>query len=229
MFFAKFIGKCEFFRSLESQQTARLCSCILEPMCLPARDQELVQIVDSALTCAARRAGPRLACRPGCTECCRGVFSIDALDAERLAAGMEQLRTAQPAVAAAIEARAQAWIAGRAAIFPGDAHTGLLEADEARFDEFAEAAPDTHCPALDPATGLCQVYEWRPMICRLFGPPTRPQPGGPLGICELCFKGASDEEIAACEMEVPRDLHEQILSELPDRRETVIAYALVRR
>ena len=198
-------------------------------MTLPARDRELVQIVDASLADATRRAGPRLACRPGCTDCCRGAFTIDALDAERLAAGIEQLRAVQPAVAAEIEARAREWIAARAAIFPGDAKTGLLDADEARFDEFAESAPDTLCPALDPATGLCQVYEWRPMICRLFGPPTRPQPGGPLGICELCFKGVSDEEIAACEMEVPRDLHEQILSELPDRRETVIAYALVRR
>jgi Fe-S-cluster containining protein len=200
-------------------------------MTLPARDRELVQILDASLADAARRAGPRLACRPGCTECCRGVFSIDALDAQRLAAGMEQLRAAQPAIAAAIEARAREWIAERAAIFPGDPVTGKLgeiEADEARFSDFAEAAPDTLCPALDPATGLCTLYEWRPMICRLFGPPTR-EPGGPLGVCELCFIGASDEEVATCEMELPHELHEQLLAELADKRETVIAYALVRR
>ena len=201
-------------------------------MGLPARDAQLVQIVDASLADATRKAGPRLACRPGCTECCRGVFAIDALDAERLASGMVQLRAAQPAVAAEIEARAREWIAERAAIFPGDPKTGLLgatEADEERFDEFAESAPDSFCPALDPATGLCQVYEWRPMICRLFGPPTRREPGGPLGVCELCFVGSADEEIASCEMEVPHELHEQILSELPDRRETVVAYTLVRR
>ncbi len=201
-------------------------------MALPARDRELVQIVNASLAEAARKAGERLACRPGCTECCRGVFSIDALDAQRLAAGMEQLRAAQPAVAAAIEARAREWIAAHAAAFPGDPQTGLLgatEADQARFDEFAESAPDTFCPALDQATGQCTVYEWRPMICRLFGPPTRFEPGGPLGICVLCFKGASDEEIAACEMEVPRSLHEQILGELSDGRETVVAYALLNR
>jgi len=159
------------------------------------------------------------------------VFSIDALDAQRLAAGVEQLRAAQPAVAAAIEARAREWIAAHAADFPGDAQKGLLgatEEDEDRFIEYAESAPDTHCPALNPATGLCTVYEWRPMICRLFGPPTR-VPGGPLGVCELCFVGASDEEVATCEMKVPHELHEQILDELPDKRETVIAYALVRR
>jgi Fe-S-cluster containining protein len=201
-------------------------------MCLPSRDRELVQIVNASLADAARRAGPLLACRPGCTDCCRGVFAIDALDAQRLAAGIVQLSADQPTVAAAIEARARQWISERAALFPGDAETGLLgeaEEDEERFDEFAESAPDTHCPALDPATGLCQVYEWRPMICRLFGPPTRQGPGGPLGVCELCFVGASNEEIAACEMEVPHELHKQLLTELPDRRETVIAYALVRR
>jgi Fe-S-cluster containining protein len=201
-------------------------------MTLLARDRELVQIFDASLADAARRAGPRLACRPGCTQCCRGVFSIDALDAQRLAAGMEQLRAEQPAVASAIEARAREWIAAHAENFPGDPVTGLMgttEADQARFDKFAESSPDTHCPALDPATGLCTVYEWRPMICRLFGPPTRPAPGAPLGICELCFKGASDDEIAACEMEVPHDLHEQILNELPNAKETVVAYALLRR
>ena len=200
-------------------------------MSLPARDRELVQIVDAALADTARRSGNRLACRPGCTQCCRGAFTIDALDAMRLKEGMEQLRASHPETAAEIEARAREWIAAHAASFPGDPATGLLgttKADQARFDEFAESAPDTFCPALDPATGLCTVYQWRPMICRVFGPPTRPEPGCPLGICELCFKGASDEEIAACEMEVPCTLHQQLLEGLPSRGETVVAYALLR-
>ena len=36
------------------------------------------------------------------------------------------------------------------------------------------------------------------MTCRVFGPPVRSEDG--LGVCELCFQGASDKEIAACEM-----------------------------
>ena len=36
------------------------------------------------------------------------------------------------------------------------------------------------------------------MTCRVFGPPVRSEGG--LGVCELCFQGASEEAVAACEM-----------------------------
>ena len=43
------------------------------------------------------------------------------------------------------------------------------------------------------------------MTCRVFGPPVRSEDG--LGVCELCFHGASEKEIAACEMSPdPNDL-----------------------
>jgi len=87
-------------------------------------------------------------------------------------------------------------------------------------------ADDAPCPALDPATGRCDVYAWRPMMCRLFGPPVR-QESGALGCCELCFTTADDEEIAACEMPVPHDLEEALVAQMGDRRETVVAYALI--
>ena len=47
-------------------------------------DAALIQIVDAALAEAARKAGPWLACRLGCTECCMGPFAITPSDAERL-------------------------------------------------------------------------------------------------------------------------------------------------
>lgn len=193
-------------------------------MRLPAGDQQLVQIMDAALAEAARRAGPWLACRPGCTQCCHGAFPINALDVARLQAGMKALRAADPARAEAVEQRAQAWIAEFGAEFPGDAATGVLgtsERDEARFEDFAE---DAACPALNPETGLCDVYEWRPMTCRVFGPPVRV--GDALGCCELCFVGASDEEVAACEMEVPHELEKKLVAETEGERETVVAYAV---
>ena len=142
-------------------------------MPLPARDSELVQIVDAALADTARRAGDFLACRIGCTQCCYGAFAINALDAARLRAGMSALRSAQPALAAAIERRARAWLAEHGSDFPGDGEAGLLgtsDADRAHFEEFAN---DDACPALDPATGRCDLYAWRPMTCRVFGPPIR--------------------------------------------------------
>ncbi len=65
--------------------------------------------------------------------------------------------------------------------------------------------------------------------CRTFGPPVRSEEG--LGVCELCFQDATDEQIAACEMEVdPDDLESELLDELEDttgvRGRTIIAFAL---
>jgi Fe-S-cluster containining protein len=194
---------------------------------LPPRDSELVQIVDASLAEAARRAGPWLACRVGCTQCCHGAFAINALDAERLRAGMERLRAADPALADEVTRRARAWIDEHGPAFPGDRTTGLLGVsaeDQTSFEEFANDAP---CPALDPATGRCDVYEWRPLTCRVFGPPVRVGEGDALGCCELCFVGASEQQIAACEMPVPHDLENELLAEMGDDRETVVAFALL--
>ena len=198
-------------------------------MQLPQGDSELVQIMDAALAEAARRAGDWLACRPGCTQCCYGAFAISPLDALRLGAGMEALRSAQPALAVEIERRARAWLNAHSADFPGDPQTGLLgtsEADQERFEEFANEAA---CPALDPATGRCDVYQWRPMTCRVFGPPVRMGDGEALGCCELCFVDATEAEIAACEMPLPHELEAKLLGEIPAQGDTVVAFALLRR
>lgn len=200
----------------------------LGAMDLPLGDAQLVQIMDAALAAAAERAGSWLACKPGCTQCCHGAFAINALDAARLCAGMIELRAADPARAEAIEDRARAWIAEHGRDFPGDLPTGLLgtsEEEQALFEEFAN---DTACPALNPATGLCDVYAWRPMTCRVFGPPTRMEEGQALGCCELCFVGASEQEIAACEMPVPWELEQQLTAQTEDTGETVVAFALLR-
>jgi Fe-S-cluster containining protein len=200
-------------------------------MRLPAGDSELVQIMDAALAEAARKAGAWLACRPGCTQCCHGAFAINALDVARLQVGMRALRAARPVTgqskAEAIEQRARAWIAEYGAEFPGDAVTGVLgtsDEEQARFEEFANEAA---CPAFDPATGLCDVYEWRPMTCRVFGPPVRMGEGEALGCCELCFVGAGEEQIATCEMQVPHALEERLAEETGDAAETVVAFALL--
>jgi Fe-S-cluster containining protein len=218
-------------RAAPSSRAAK--SVILALMLLPAADAQLVQIVDAALADAARRAGPLLACRPGCTQCCHGAFAINSLDALRLADGMNVLRAHNPALAGQIERRALLWIGAHEQDFPGDPATGLLgdsDEDLERFDAFANDEP---CPALDPATGLCDAYESRPMTCRVFGPPVRMDGGtegaDALGHCELCFHGASPSEVAACEMPLPHELEASLLDELPALRDTVVAFALVGR
>jgi Fe-S-cluster containining protein len=199
-------------------------------MRLPAADYELVQIVDAALVETAGRAGEWLVCRLGCTQCCYGAFAINALDALRLRTGMETLRATQPALAAEIERRSRAWTSEFGHDFPGDLENGLLGASEENQERFDEFANDAACPALDPATGRCDVYEWRPMTCRVFGPPIRmagADDAEALGHCELCFIGASQAQVAACEMPVPHELEATLLDAIPAKGETVVAFALL--
>jgi Fe-S-cluster containining protein len=197
----------------------------------PAGDRELVQIMDAAFADAARRAGESLACRPGCTQCCHGAFAINQLDALRLREGMEALRRSNPALAVEVERRAAEWVAEHGEGFPGDLETGVLGDSDAERERFEDYANDAACPALDPATGRCDLYEWRPMTCRVFGPPVRAQApdgdGSALCHCELCFKGASTEQIANCEMTVPHELEEQLINDLSAKGETIVAFALL--
>ena len=194
----------------------------------PERDRELVQIVDAALTDAARQAGSWLVCRPGCTQCCVGAFAINALDVTRLRDGLARLIRCDPDRAGQVLLRATAYIERVARQFPGDPDSGLLDESEqgqARFLDFAE---EEVCPALDPESGTCDLYEFRPMTCRVFGPPVRNEGGG-LGICELCFHGASKVEIAACEMKPdPENLEDLLVSELRDNGKTLVAFALAK-
>jgi Fe-S-cluster containining protein len=192
-----------------------------------AGDAQLVQIMDAALADAARRAGPWLVCREGCTPCCHGAFAINALDVDRLRAGMSAIRSTDAALATTLEDRARAWIAEHGPAFPGDSATGLLSTSEADQQAFEDFANDAACPALDPDSGRCDIYAWRPMTCRVFGPAVRMGEGGAIGCCELCFHGATEAEIAACEMPVPHELEEQLLAELNSTADTVVAYALL--
>ena len=199
------------------------------PPRLPAGDQKLVQIVDAALADASRRSGSWLACRLGCTQCCIGVFAISQLDAARLHHGLDQLERKDSKRALRIRERAREAAERLSPAFPGNPATGVLSDDEDSESRFEEFANDEPCPVLDPASGMCELYEFRPVTCRAFGPPVRSEES--LGVCELCFHGASDEQIAACEMEVdPDDLESELLNELEDatgvRGRTIIAFAL---
>jgi Fe-S-cluster containining protein len=196
-------------------------------MPLPSGDSLLVQIMSASFAEAAERAGDHLLCRPGCSQCCHGAFVLSPLDAMRLSAGMEVLRATEPDLAREVEHRASMWMVEYETGFPGDFQTGILgdsPEDRERFEDFANDAP---CPALDTETGRCDVYAWRPMTCRLFGPPVRMGDGQALAHCELCFTGASEAEVAACEMEVPFELEADLLAEIPSKGETVVAFALL--
>jgi len=193
-------------------------------------DRALVQIVDAALAEATRKSGAWLVCRPGCSECCMGAFPIGPLDAQRLRLGLRELERDDAPRALRVRQRAREYIARFWSDFPGDPTTGVLEEGEEAEDRFASFADDAPCPALDPEAGTCDLYAARPMTCRIFGPPMR-SGSEAIGVCELCFHGASDDEIAACEVEVdPDNMESALLAELERttgaRGETIVAFAL---
>jgi Fe-S-cluster containining protein len=192
-------------------------------------DQKLIQIVDSALAEAAQRSGKWLVCHPGCTQCCIGAFPINQLDAFRLRRGLADLEASAPERAAQVRQRALESVSRLSPEFPGDPASGVLDEGEEAERRFADFANDEPCPVLDPQTGYCELYESRPMTCRVFGPPVQSEEG--LGVCELCFQGASDAEIAACEMKPdPDDLESRLLAQLEKstgkRGNTIIAFCL---
>src|ERR1039458_2452779 len=61
----------------------------------------------------------------------------------------------------------------RLADFPGDLTTGLLDAAEEAEERFAALPDEEYCPALDPDALTCDLYEARPITCRIFGPAVR--------------------------------------------------------
>jgi len=163
-----------------------------------SRDRALIQIVDAALAEAARKAGSWLVCRPGCFECCLGPFSIGPRDTARLRRGLAELTERDAARAAAVRTRVA---------------DSLERLDRGQPDD------NQPCPALDPSTGTCDLYTARPLTCRTFGPPVRCAEGG-VAICELCFQGAGEEEIAASIVDL------DVGALIDDAEETTVAQAL---
>ena len=194
-------------------------------------DQKLIQIVDAALADTKRRSQGWLVCRKGCTQCCIGVFAINQLDAARLRKGMTELASTNPALADAVRIRARESVARLSGEFPGDPATGLLGTTKKERQRFESFANEELCPALDPVEGTCDLYESRPMTCRTFGPPVRAEGGG-LGVCELCYQGCSEKEIAECEMiPDPDGLESRLLRDVEKstgtRGDTLVAFVLV--
>ncbi len=144
---------------------------------------------------------------------------------------MRQLESADPRRAQRVKQRARASVARLSPDFPGDPGTGILGEDENAVERFTDFADEEPCPALDPATGTCDLYSSRPMTCRTFGPPVRSGPEGGLGVCELCYQGATDEEIAACEMipdpdELEPDLIREVEEKTGKKGNTIVAWCL---
>ncbi len=196
---------------------------------LRRRDGELLPILDSWMARANAAGGAHIACRPGCAQCCVGVFAINRLDAFRLQQGLSELADRDMDCAQRILQRATESLERTVDFFPGDVETGILddslEAEEI-FDEFANDEP---CPALDPQTQRCDLYAHRPMTCRIYGPPVRTEGG--LGVCELCFTDATPEQIIEAEVPLDGEAQEASLNQQVEQAagpgRTIVAFALL--
>jgi Fe-S-cluster containining protein len=194
--------------------------------------ERLIQIVDAAMADAALRSGGHLVCKPGCSQCCIGVFPIAQEDADRLSRGLIALEATDAVRAERVRNRVAAALTRLDPWFPGDPATGILGEsfeDAILFEEFANNEP---CPALDLTTGTCDLYEARPVLCRTFGPPMRTEEDN-LATCELCYIHASTEEIAACELDPGIPALEEESNAAYEQRtgrhgQTLVAYALGR-
>ena len=178
---------------------------------------ELIQIVDATMAEAVRKSGSWIACRAGCCHCCLGPFPITPWDAARLREGLADLAIVDPQRAARVTARALDAVA-RLPEFPA-------RLDEDKFEALIESLPEEEpCPALDPIAGTCELYEFRPITCRTFGPAVQ-LGGDAVGACELCYDGASDEVIADCTVQLDIAADEAELS--GSGGPTLVALALV--
>jgi len=191
-------------------------------------DRRLLAGIAGATAEAARRSGEWLVCRPGCTQCCIGPFAITRLDALRLRDGLSALEAADPGRAERVRTRAASYVGAIAPQYPGNSATGELW-DE---DSFPASMDDVPCPALDRDTGLCELYEARPVTCRTFGPVTHTGEET-LAACELCYAGATEEEMVRCAVEIdPEGLECELLAGLEALSAggmTIVAYALLWR
>ena len=190
-------------------------------------DRRFLVALQGRLDAAVRRAGRHLACRLGCTECCVGPFDITPLDAWRLRRGLAGLAARRPDAAAAIVGRAREQWARMAVAFPGDPVRGVLSQELAAREAFFAAFAALPCPALDPPTGACQLYDSRPVSCRTFGLPIRCG-DQLLPPCRLNFTTAAPEEVTAATVDPdPDDLEGELLQHCgAEAGDTIVAWVL---
>ena len=139
-----------------------------EVMPLLNRYQELLSEVDAWFNRCSLAAGDQIACQRGCSACCRGLFDITLLDACLLREGFDQLSVEKQRT---VLTAAQQSIAGIRNRWPDFDQPYLFNSyPEEEWDLVMPEEDETPCPLLG-QDGLCLVYAYRPMTCRLNGIP----------------------------------------------------------
>ncbi len=148
---------------------------------------ELLQRVDGWFARCLEGYGEQISCSQGCSACCRGLFDITLLDACLLQKGFERL--AAP-VRQAVHGKARQRLVQLQGEWPDFAPPYTLNhMPDGQWTEMPED-DQTPCPLLGD-DGLCLVYDFRPMICRLHGIPNVDRSGESFSDdwCTLNFQG----------------------------------------
>ncbi len=129
--------------------------------------QALLKGLDHWFADCMAQAGEQIACRQGCSACCRGLFEISLLDAFLLQQGFALL---DPSTQHQILTKSHTRVAELQACWPEFRTPYIL--NRLPHDDWQEMPEDdqTPCPLLS-AGGCCLVYAHRPMTCRLHGLP----------------------------------------------------------
>jgi Fe-S-cluster containining protein len=131
--------------------------------------RRLLQVTDRWFARASDRAAEQVRCADGCSQCCRGLFEINLLDAWNLQVGLSRLPAEERQL---VLARAGRQLQGIATRWPQLAAPYVLnELAEERWPELMPEDDLTPCAFLS-AQGHCLVYDERPLLCRQHGIPT---------------------------------------------------------
>jgi Fe-S-cluster containining protein len=153
---------------------------------LLTRYAELLAGVDRWFAGCAARYQEQIACARGCSHCCRGLFDITLLDAALLRSGFKLLPLD---VRKVIAEKAAARIEGIRNIWPEFGPPYLLNSHpEEEWDRVMPEDDETPCVLLG-TDGLCLLYDYRPLTCRLHGLPLVDRSGEVMddGWCPLNF------------------------------------------
>lgn len=128
------------------------------------RYQALAAAADTAFRRFQSDYGDRVLCKPGCRDCCHAVFGLFLIEATWIQIHFEGLPRKD---------RRQALLRGeksRKAIEKLQTRILPIAGDPVQSNRLM-AEERIRCPMLLD-TGLCAIYPWRPITCRVYGIPT---------------------------------------------------------
>lgn len=145
--------------------------------------------------------GDRIQCRSGCSACCSQLFQITEPEAAEVSRAVQAM---EPGAAGRLRTRAARYLIDRADLL-AERGAGI---EEEAWGSLPPPGARLECPALS-EEGACQIYAYRPLICRKFGVPLwNPDRPGRVYACHLNFKDGEaieDPEL----IQIQTGLHQQ--------------------